>query len=125
MVLALAYLNSFNCVCKFYEELIKGKASSSSEYETPLYLQGIKTKGKLFSIKHGLEILKAAVDTVQVVHQLYSDQAEKHTQTRSINYLVIEQAVTGKKNKKTTNKTTVKQKNQMFALTCRAGLCSV
>lgn len=64
-----------NCVCKFYEVLIKGKAYSTSEDETPFYLQGIKTNCKLFSIKHGLEVLKAAVDTVQVVHQLYSDQA--------------------------------------------------
>lgn len=38
------------------------------------YLQGIEINAKLFSIKHGLEILQTAVDTVQIVHQLHPDK---------------------------------------------------
>lgn len=41
-----------------------------------LYLQGIKISAKLFSIKHGLEVLQTAVDAVQIVHQLHPDKTD-------------------------------------------------
>lgn len=51
------------------------------------YLQGVKINTKLFSIKHGLEVLQTAVNTVQIVHQLYPDHT--HTHTKSITHFHI------------------------------------
>ena len=42
------------------------------------YLEGIKIHAKLFSIKHGLEVLHTAVNTVQIVHQLHPDERDTH-----------------------------------------------